>query len=90
MEYTAERRKKRSKGIVASAAADNRNAPTQINGMSPGDVSMGGQDDDFEDPYIKLARKLRNVRDSLNVSLPLRTRKKGKHAEKSSSAQRVR
>jgi hypothetical protein len=83
MEFTAERRKKRSKGSVASAAADNRNATTQTSGTSPGDASMGGQEDDFEDPYIKLARKLRNVRESLNVSLPLRTRKKGKHAEKS-------
>ncbi|KAK4123769.1 hypothetical protein N657DRAFT_573578 [Parathielavia appendiculata] len=51
MEYTVERRKRKSKPSVASDA----------------DVLVGWQEDDFGDPYLKLTRKLRNVRDSLNL-----------------------
>ena len=34
-----------------------------------GGVAIGGQDDEAEDPYAKLARKIRNVNSLLHVSL---------------------
>ena len=33
-----------------------------------GEVQVGGQDDEPEDPYTKMARKARNLKDILQVS----------------------
>ncbi|KAK4242585.1 protein priB [Achaetomium macrosporum] len=62
MELTAERRKRKRKGGVASGQSNNRNSLGQSNEMYvPGHGEVGGT----EDPWTKLARKLRTVKDHL-------------------------
>ncbi|KAK4106558.1 hypothetical protein N658DRAFT_415141 [Parathielavia hyrcaniae] len=56
MEHTVERRKRKPK------------SSKQGGETSPSEVPAGWQEDELDDPYLKLTRKLRNVRDSFNLN----------------------